>query len=104
MQREAQTGGGRARPGARRQRASEDFLEELRRDVANQVSEHAELERLRAEVAKLGPLVTEQAAEIKRHPRQTTEDRRRPAAEAAVRPRVNPRGGDPRTLSLAPQF
>jgi hypothetical protein len=41
------------------------IIEELRGDLAN-VSEHAELERMRAEVAKLGPRVTEQDAKIGR--------------------------------------
>jgi septal ring factor EnvC (AmiA/AmiB activator) len=46
--------------------SQKEIIEELRRDVAQRVSEHAELGRLRTEVAMLVPRVTEQAAEIKR--------------------------------------
>jgi chromosome segregation ATPase len=46
--------------------SNKEIIEALRRELANHASEHAELERLRTEVAKLGPRVTEQAMEIKR--------------------------------------
>jgi hypothetical protein len=46
--------------------SNKQIVEGLRRELAIHVSAHAEFERLRTEVAVLGPRVTEQATEIKR--------------------------------------
>jgi hypothetical protein len=42
------------------------MIESLRRDLADYRSEHAQLEKRRAEVGTLGPRVTKEDAEFKR--------------------------------------